>query len=54
MGEEEYKDFVTELFCKNIHDNSIKSFLTSFLNNKTISKEKVESFSELFRDDEDE
>ncbi|MCC0683963.1 BlaI/MecI/CopY family transcriptional regulator [Clostridioides sp. ZZV14-6345] len=54
VREGEYKDFETKVFCKNIHNDSIKSFFASLINNKSIPKEKIESFKELFKEDEDE
>lgn len=51
---EEYKDFETKLFCENIYDDSVKNFFALLINNKTISKEKIEFFKELFNYDEDE
>ncbi|MFA8997914.1 BlaI/MecI/CopY family transcriptional regulator [Clostridioides difficile] len=50
----EYKDFETKLFGTSIHGNSIKSWVTSLINTHAIPEDKVESFKELFKDNEDE
>ncbi|MCO4709825.1 BlaI/MecI/CopY family transcriptional regulator [Clostridioides difficile] len=50
----EYKDFETMLVGTNIHGNSIKSWVTSLINTQAIPKDKIESFKELFKDNEDE
>ncbi|HBE9444577.1 BlaI/MecI/CopY family transcriptional regulator [Clostridioides difficile] len=54
VKDREYKDFETRLFNKSIHGNSIKSWVTSLINTQAIPEDKIESFKELFKDNEDE